>query len=1062
MKNKYTIIDNFDKFDLGAIGEDGGVYENYTEFGNFELFTGAPDFNEIIPGRNAYTFPPTAFKYPYTFTPFMEYIPDMLRYITGLKFFITKEGDLIYPPVTVEDGEFPAKSKFPKWLPETYGPFTTLEGIFGDASKMYFDILDVEDQIDNNSSWFQNSLKFSDYYNFTVATEESGIAPDYLLNGEKLPTIRETLKEFRNPNSFNNGLNNTFYTPANEMDLIRNYMLFSADYHDDLIGSALDNGELKYFPWVDTSPISKIMPQNFANIKTFTDVMQKLLLSKRMMQDPISGESVNNTSHLYFVTDLPRGTDAIPYIDHDNKESTPPINALDYITNSDVVLTDSTYNYYAEYSEDYPDNVVDELQLPNLYTYYSFQTKKSDYYKELINLGTSGLGNVKNLSVKQYYNTIANSSTEKIELPKDKAFPTATEIPTYYRYKTIIVDDKNFLNDANAVASLFPMYNKITIPSKESGFMNIMKENKLVDEFVTLLGNYFSSYGNPESSMHRFLIFDQGINSPYEHGKAHASSVGLQILNLQKMYSSGVAIGQYEKYFSPNKFVKFGFKKEKTIGYGEGNTPATISLYGVKNKILDYLESRKLSLYQIYEGEKCHSEPLLIEIAKFSHGQGWNPKKHIQSIFLPCLSSGEEISYFDTQVFYGDEYKYEIYIHSLIVGSKYFINRIDPDADQKQLETGYHNTGNGNPVPYLDIGKRKPGGTKNDLAAIIVRAPFQGTFSLDGYKKNVTQIGDSPPLAPEIVFYPYKDDEEKILVSLGINYGQANLYPMAVFEEDLEKIKKYQEAQKDPNLKSLGLVTYKTDDALGTYQIYRTTKKPSGWDAFVDANLKELDIRELSAYNDYILPNTDYYYFARVIDVHGNISNPSAVFYVRIIKEEGFPPYLINHVYSFSEAKKPPKYDKSFKKYLSIRLADGTRTLVNPEKEDKKTNHILNNSLAYNKANNQGQLKKYKIRITSKKTGRKIDLNLDFTNETNNFYLAAKQLPTTISDGSPAIPPDEPEVTVQKVVEKVEMENKQTKLGQPGTLPDSSQDPNKKTIKGTVKGEATEIKTTLW
>jgi hypothetical protein len=130
-----------------------------------------------------------------------------------------------------------------------------------------------------------------------------------------------------------------------------------------------------------------------------------------------------------------------------------------------------------------------------------------------------------------------------------------------------------------------------------------------------------------------------------------------------------------------------------------------------------------------------------------------------------------------------------------------------------------------------------------------------------------------------------------------------------------------------------------------------------------------------------ISPNVDYYYFARFEDRIGNFSNPTDIFYLRMVREGGFPPYLIVKKYDFSEGRPPIVYEKSFKKYLKIRLADGTREFYNTDDPNKI-------DFGYKKANSNSQLKKYKIRITSKKTGKKMDINVDFNKDISNQYLA--------------------------------------------------------------------------
>ena len=197
------------------------------------------------------------------------------------------------------------------------------------------------------------------------------------------------------------------------------------------------------------------------------------------------------------------------------------------------------------------------------------------------------------------------------------------------------------------------------------------------------------------------------------------------------------------------------------------------------------------------------------------------------------------------------------------------------------------------------------------------------------------------------------------------------MFPVSLFSEDTEKIEKQKLAQKGESAGAgypPGTLHYKTDDAAGTFFTYRTTKKPQKWKDFYDAQTTILDSTIKTGYDDYIFPNTDYYYFARYEDVHGNISNPTSVFFIRIAKEDGFPPYLITKVYEFEAPSLV--YERNFKKYLKIRLLNGTRTLINADKGLEMA------GVTYKKTNGQG-LKKYKIRLTSKKTGKKIDINID-------------------------------------------------------------------------------------
>jgi hypothetical protein len=360
-------------------------------------------------------------------------------------------------------------------------------------------------------------------------------------------------------------------------------------------------------------------------------------------------------------------------------------------------------------------------------------------------------------------------------------------------------------------------------------------------------------------------------------------------------------------------------------------------------------------------------------------------KEHIQSIFLPSLHSSEDISYLDTQVFYGQEYIYEIFTHSLVVGAVYKITREAIAEEPGQDAANFNVEFNAKSEVTTNIAPiQLPAVTDIPMAtkAVIVRAPYYNNDSILGEvdevpeEKETTTVLDMPPMPPDVSFYPYKDKSNKILVLLNVNYGERAMTPVKIFAEDEEKIAAARDTQKKPS----GPIIYKTDDAKGAYRIYRTQRKPANWDDFSDAQSHTVDSTTNTGYNDFIEMNTDYYYFARFTDVHGNISNPTAIFFIRIVKEGGFPPYLVTHTYDFSESQKI-QTDRSFKKYIKIGLADGTRELINA------AGGIQQVDLGYKKPGAADQLKKYKIRLTSKKTGKKIDINVDFAKTINTNYL---------------------------------------------------------------------------
>ena len=114
-----------------------------------------------------------------------------------------------------------------------------------------------------------------------------------------------------------------------------------------------------------------------------------------------------------------------------------------------------------------------------------------------------------------------------------------------------------------------------------------------------------------------------------------------------------------------------------------------------------------------------------------------------------------------------------------------------------------------------------------------------------------------------------------------------------------------------------------------------------------------------------------YFYIFRAVDPHGHVSNPTAIYEVELIDEAGAVKPKIRTV----DFKKPDLTDdvKDVKKYIMIRPS--VKQLYNSQ--NPEVDSIFSSGL--NK-----KRKKYKLRLTSKMTGKKIDVNLSFEKKIKN------------------------------------------------------------------------------
>ena len=142
-----------------------------------------------------------------------------------------------------------------------------------------------------------------------------------------------------------------------------------------------------------------------------------------------------------------------------------------------------------------------------------------------------------------------------------------------------------------------------------------------------------------------------------------------------------------------------------------------------------------------------------------------------------------------------------------------------------------------------------------------------------------------------------------------------------------------------------------------------------------------------AAYIDNIQKNIKYYYTFRTIDVHGLFSNPTAVYEVELVEERGVIWPSIRSV-EFLEVDNK-KQRRKFKKYILIEPAFEQGQLnvgdIGLTEADTATAAVPKFGLR-----EQGLFgsttdpKKFKVRITSKHSGKKIDLNIRFAHQHNN------------------------------------------------------------------------------
>ena len=116
-------------------------------------------------------------------------------------------------------------------------------------------------------------------------------------------------------------------------------------------------------------------------------------------------------------------------------------------------------------------------------------------------------------------------------------------------------------------------------------------------------------------------------------------------------------------------------------------------------------------------------------------------------------------------------------------------------------------------------------------------------------------------------------------------------------------------------------ILFESDDPT-YFELFRLEDKPHSYQDFVNGKYVVIgqENRTSAAYHDMISPNKTYYYTFRALDMHGHVSNPTAVYEFRLNKE-GETLYPTLRVVDFKPKDPPTQKNISFKKYLKIGLS---------------------------------------------------------------------------------------------------------------------------------------------
>jgi hypothetical protein len=375
------------------------------------------------------------------------------------------------------------------------------------------------------------------------------------------------------------------------------------------------------------------------------------------------------------------------------------------------------------------------------------------------------------------------------------------------------------------------------------------------------------------------------------------------------------------------------------------------------------IEDKRRTFEDILNGVEAPTEIVAYRVSKIDASRPTS--EPIQDFWIFNANDEVEIMDFvDTQVKYSKKYLYVVSAIKAVYGTAYSYQQ--PSFVSSTISQ-----------------------SRANLRAMVnvVTRPTLRLYEIPIYE-NIGQILESPPVPPMIDIVPYRGVADKLRFHMNGGTGFFVADPIVLRNRDERFYVDYRESNE---LLPDAPITFKNDDYISAFEIFRIDYHPTSYEDFknklrvrvsTDVNPRSPLKASSAAYIESFVPNKKFYYLFRALDVHGQPSLPSIVYRIEMIDDGAtiFP--IIEAVdflsdYEIEKRNKMPA--RSFRKLVYI-APKFSHSYFNTSKSgmDSSTSALGRGEDIYLGAESEPIWgKKYKVRLTSKSTGKKIDFNFE-------------------------------------------------------------------------------------
>jgi hypothetical protein len=464
----------------------------------------------------------------------------------------------------------------------------------------------------------------------------------------------------------------------------------------------------------------------------------------------------------------------------------------------------------------------------------------------------------------------------------------------------------------------------------------------------------------------------------------------------------------------------------------------------IENKF-DETKTDNLATFLNQAGESKYYEPVAFRIQKIGGGPTGDARTEntIQNIWFYNRSaakmSNAAITYLDTQVKYDTEYTYKIFSYVLVQGYKYRTSDMlvtrqiaTRDVFGKQLfclefydpitgqtlpsKLGDHISSTTMQAKWSGPSTTERGPPDKDSsgsdifdpnnplaskAQINSDLPYLADFNLTiepslklleiPLEEKRMRIVDHPPNDLVVTPHHLKDQSNRLAFYLKYDTFSKDTepYPTTLTTQDTENKDAYLEGK---DFLEISKMMEQSVSRASTIEVYRTEIKPTSYQGFAGTLRKTISLRQSNGdivtdhlFVERVRENTKYYYVFRALNQNRVAGEFSPIFEAELINDGG---YVYGKFEQFSEEEvaipKPKEPLLSIKKLINI-LPNIQHLQLDTSNVNFSESSVNQKELISLTSGVEDPIwtKTFKVRLTSKKTGRKVDLNIHFNTKVN-------------------------------------------------------------------------------